>query len=135
MRRNALRWTHIPQAARTVLTDIYAAWYTAYAVTLKSCTKPETAEKNRQRKLAEKALRDFVNIYLRYHPDVTDEDKRNMGLHIPDGTRTPAVPPEEGPVFTIRPAWPPADGGELLVRHGPQGFHPHMRLLNKALKT
>jgi hypothetical protein len=95
------RWTHIPAAARTAIGDVYAAWYTAYAVTFKPCTRPETAEKNRQHKLAEKALRNFVNIYLRYHPDVTDDDKRNMGIPVSDGTRTPAVPPKEGPSYTV----------------------------------
>jgi hypothetical protein len=103
---------------------VYAAWYTAYAVTFKPCTKPETAEKTRQHKLAEKALRNFVNIYLRYHPDVTEEDKRNMGLPVSDGTRTPAVPPKEGPSYTVVQFGPRMLGISYWFGAGRRGSKP-----------
>jgi hypothetical protein len=119
------RWTHIPQAARTALADVYAAWYTAYAVTFKPCTKPERAEKNRQHKLADKALRNFINIYLRYHPDVTEEDKRNMGLHIPDSTRTPINPPEEGPDYGVVQLGPRILGIIYRYNQGRKGSKPY----------
>ncbi|MDR0404131.1 MAG: hypothetical protein LBH35_11165 [Treponema sp.] len=118
------RWTHIPQAARTALVDVYTAWYTAYAVTFKPCTPPERAEKTRQHKLAEKALRDFINIYLRYHPDVTAEDKENMGLHIPDGTRTPVNPPEEGPDYGLVQLGPRMLGINYWYGPGRKGSKP-----------
>jgi hypothetical protein len=95
------RWTHIPADARAALADEYAAWYTAYAVTLKACTSPQRAEARRLYKSTRKALRAFINIYLRYHPAVTPEDKENMGLPVPGGGRTPINPPKNGPVFTI----------------------------------
>jgi hypothetical protein len=84
-------WTHIPAAAQTALNNTYAAWYTAYAVTLLPCTKPQRDEKTRVRKTSEKAVRDFVNAYLRFYPTVTDDDREQMGLHIPDTTPT-AIP-------------------------------------------
>jgi hypothetical protein len=43
------------------------------------------------------ALRNFINIYLRCHPDVTDDDRRNMGLHVSSGSRTPVKPPDTAP--------------------------------------
>jgi hypothetical protein len=94
-------WTHIPSAALTALSGVYADWYTAYAITLKPCTSQEKAEKRRLQVSSAKALRAFVNAYLRFHPDVTDEDRENMGLPVSDGTRTPVVAPEEGPDYEI----------------------------------
>jgi hypothetical protein len=90
-------WTHIPQAAMTAIGNVYSAWYTAYAVTFKPHTPQETAEKNRQRDSSEKALRDFVKAYLRYHPAVTDEDRDNMGIPNDDTVRTPVPKPKAQP--------------------------------------
>jgi hypothetical protein len=90
-------WSHIPQAAETELDASYFEWHTAYEITLKPCTPTDTAEKNRIRRASEKHLRDFINIYLRFHPDVTEEDKRNMGIHIPDPIRTTIEPPKTVP--------------------------------------
>jgi hypothetical protein len=118
------RWTHIPAAARTELNDAYAAWYTAYAVTLKPCTPQQKAEKRRVRGLTEKATRNFVNVYLRFHPDVTDDDRRNMGLHVQDGTRTPAVPPDEGPSFVVVQLGPRLLGVNYWFNAGRKGSKP-----------
>jgi hypothetical protein len=109
-------WTHIPPEARTDLDTAYTAWDTAYQITLKPCTPPETAEKNRVRKVTEKILRNFINIYLRFHPAVTEEDKRNMGLHIPDTTRTTIEPPGTGPIFGIAQIGPRTLG--IVYRRG-----------------
>jgi hypothetical protein len=95
------RWTHIPQTARTAQSEDYSAWYTAYAVTLKPHTKEETAEKNRQKKRTMKNLRTFIKAYLRYHPDVTDEDRDNMGIPNDSGGRTPVPVPSTRPEFSI----------------------------------
>ena len=98
---NSPEWTHIPQAARTDLAGVYAGWRAAYEPTLKPCTSQEKAEKRRVQKESAKALRTFVNVYLRFHPAVTDEDKENMGLTVYNNTRSPISAPEEGPVFEI----------------------------------
>ncbi|MDR2159307.1 MAG: hypothetical protein LBP23_04480 [Treponema sp.] len=94
-------WTHIPAEARTTLNDAYAAFYTAWSITLKPHTKQETAEKNRVRRASEKTLRTFVKVYLRYHPAVTDEDRDNMGIPNDDDTRTPVPKPDAQPEADI----------------------------------
>jgi hypothetical protein len=117
-------WTHIPQAVRTTLGEQYATWHTAYLVTLHPHTQPETAEKTRLRKITEKAYRNFINIYLRFHPDVTEEDKRNMGLTVPDTTRTPVEAPDEGPVFLIVQLGPRMLGVNYQYGQGRKGSKP-----------
>jgi hypothetical protein len=117
-------WTHIPKNAQDALVEQYGAWHTAYMVTLKPCTRPEIAEKNRLHKIMEKAMRNFVNIYLRFHPSVTDADKRNMGLTIPDTTRTPVEPPKEGPVFMVVQMGPRMLGINFQFGQGRKGSKP-----------
>jgi hypothetical protein len=114
----AKTWTHIPAEALTNLTNAYAAWHAAYEATLKPCTPPETAEKNRVRDVSGKILRDFINVYLRFHPAVTEEDKRNMGLRIPD-SRGIIDPPGAGPVFSIIQIGPRLLG--VIFRKGEEG--------------
>jgi hypothetical protein len=60
----------------------------------------ETAEKNRARKTAEAALRDFVNRYLRYPPG-TDEDRDRMGIPNHKTERTPVPVPTTSPLLTV----------------------------------
>jgi hypothetical protein len=117
-------WTHIPPAARNALGEHYAAWHAAYELTLHPHTRPQTAEKNRLHKAADRAARDFINIYLRYHPDVTEEDKRNMGLTVPDTTRTPVEAPDEGPVFLIVQLGPRLVGINYQYGQGRKGSKP-----------
>jgi hypothetical protein len=118
------RWTHIPAAARTELNSAYEAWYTAYSITLKPCTSQQKAEKRRVREVSEKKARNFVNAYLRFHPDVTEEDKRNMSLHVPSGSRTPAVPPKEGPFFAVVQLGPRILGINYWFSSGRKGSKP-----------
>jgi hypothetical protein len=117
-------WTHIPQEPRAALAEQYGAWHAAYEITLMPCTRPQIAEKNRLRKVLEKEVRNFINIYLRYHPAVTEEDKRNMGLNIPDTTRTPVEVPDEGPVFLIVQLGPRTLGINYQYGQGRKGSKP-----------
>ncbi|MDR1561904.1 MAG: hypothetical protein LBS54_02295 [Dysgonamonadaceae bacterium] len=39
---------------------------------------------------AQKATRNFVNQYIRFNPNVTDDDKSDMGLTVPKKTLTPS---------------------------------------------
>ena len=87
---SASEWTHIPAADRIALDDAYIAWYNAYVLTLKPCTKQVRDEKNAQRTIAKKALRHFVNRFLRYEP-VTNLDRSLMGIPNPDTIRTPLL--------------------------------------------
>ncbi|MDR2068507.1 MAG: hypothetical protein LBP71_01385 [Spirochaetaceae bacterium] len=97
---DAPQWSHIPPDALTELNGAYAAWHAAYGITLKPCTKPERDEKNRVRKGSQKTARNFVNAYLRYHPAVTDDDREQMGLRIPDPA-SPIPRPEAQPEADI----------------------------------
>jgi len=72
-------WGHIPQGDRTALDNAYIQWYDTYALTFQPHIKPVQDEKNRQRRIAEKALRHFVKRFLRCEP-VTDADRTNMGI-------------------------------------------------------
>jgi hypothetical protein len=94
-------WTHIPADARTALNDDYAAWYTAYAVTLKPHTSEDTAEKNRVKAATKKRLRTFIKGYIRYHPAVTNADRDNCGVPNDSDTRTPVPVPATRPEFSI----------------------------------
>jgi hypothetical protein len=85
-------WTHIPKAEIDKLDDHYTAWYSAYAITLKPHTQPETAEKTRVRKAAEKYVREFVNRFLRYEP-VANLDRDNMEVPNRDAVLTPIPDP------------------------------------------
>jgi hypothetical protein len=93
-------WTHIPQEALTTLTGAYAAWYTAYSMTIGPHTKVDTEAKNDAKKAAKAVIRPFVNQYLRF-PPVTDEDRTAMGIPNHDNTRTRIGAPATKPVFAI----------------------------------
>jgi hypothetical protein len=94
-------WTHIPQAAQTELLSAYTAWYSAFVLTLKPHSSVETKEKNRVRLLSERALRAFVNQYLRF-PPVTDMDRDNMGIPNRDLIRTPHIDVKETVEFELK---------------------------------
>ncbi|MDR1229857.1 MAG: hypothetical protein LBK61_00485 [Spirochaetaceae bacterium] len=85
-------WTHIPKAVLDMITDTYAAWYTVYGKTLGPHTPVDTLAKQEGRKAAEKAVRAFVNQYLRFFP-VTDEDRKAMGIPNRDTKPTPVPAP------------------------------------------
>jgi hypothetical protein len=55
---------------------------------------------------------------------VTAEDKLNMGLHVSDGTRTTAVPPEEGPSFVVVQLGPRILGINYWFNAGRRGSKP-----------
>ncbi|MDR2040848.1 MAG: hypothetical protein LBP98_00830, partial [Tannerella sp.] len=48
-----------------------------------------------------KAVRNFVNAFLRYNENVTDEDRVNLGITVPDTTPTTPREPETMPVVTL----------------------------------
>lgn len=51
-------------------------------------------------------VRHFVNERLRYNKAVTDDDRVNLGLNVPDTTPTPVPRPETWPVASVRNAGP-----------------------------
>jgi len=95
-------WGHITQKDRTALNNVYSQWYSAYALTFQPHIKSVGNEKTRQRKVAEKALRLFVNRFLRYEP-VADADRTNMGILNHATTRTSQGTVDKRAAFLISP--------------------------------
>jgi hypothetical protein len=93
-------WTHIPSTAKTALNTAYENWYTAFANTFKPHSSVETREKNRVRLVSERALRAFINQYLRF-PPVTDMDRDAMRIPNRDLIRTPHIEVTEVVEFEI----------------------------------
>ena len=108
-------WTHIAPADLTALSDSYASWYAIYTLTLSPHTPAQKNEKNRVRRIVERGLREFINMYLRHRP-VTDYDRDNMGIPNPDLIRTPHVEVNEEVEFN-------------LVIEGIRVVHVHFKVL------
>jgi hypothetical protein len=89
-------WTHIPKANRDSLAEVYNLWNAAYTPTHQPHAPQVTKEKNRVRTISERALRAFINRFLRW-PPVTDADRDNMGIPNPDLIRTPQPVPSTIP--------------------------------------
>jgi hypothetical protein len=94
-------WTHIPPDDEAALAEAFDAWEGAYILTLRPHSVVETRERDRVRRESERALRAFVNRFLRY-PPVTDEDRDEMRVPNRDLTRTPHVHVEETVELEIR---------------------------------
>jgi len=94
---NAVRWGHIPAPDVVALELEFTRWHTAYAATLVPHIPQLTLEKNRVRTETERALRAFINRFLRW-PPVSDLDRDKMGVRNWDTTPTeqpaPATIPE-----------------------------------------
>ena len=94
---NNSRWGHIPQDSVDQLEQEFTAWREAYEPTLSPHIPQLTLEKNRVRTEMERALRAFINRFLRW-PPVTDLDRDKMGIRNWDTTPTrqpvPATVPE-----------------------------------------
>jgi hypothetical protein len=83
-------WAHIPKSEAEALSASYTTWHTACLAAQMPHTPVDTEAKNNAKKAAVKAVRLFVNRYLRY-PPVTDEDRTAMGIPNCD-TKKPPVP-------------------------------------------
>jgi hypothetical protein len=94
---NRARWGHIPQDDVNGLELAFDDWHQAYNKTLVPHIPQLTAEMRRVRAVQERALRAFVNRFLRW-PPVTDLDRDKMGVRNWDTVRTeqpvPATVPE-----------------------------------------
>jgi hypothetical protein len=108
-------WTHIPLAARTALSEVFAAWHTAYEKTIGPHTKVDTEAKNDAKAAARAVVQPFVNQYLRF-PPVTNEDRTAMGIPNRDPHPTPIKPPETTPSFSIVQMGPGTIG--IIYRNG-----------------
>jgi hypothetical protein len=75
-----------------------------------------------------KAIRAFVNEHLRYNSAVGQDDKVQLGLHVPDTIHTPVSKPDTWPVVTVRDAGPRRvridyHDSVLVSRSRPHGVH------------
>ena len=93
---NNARWGHVPQDNVDMLEDEFTTWTRAYEKTLVPHIPQLTAEKNRVRVTMERALRAFINRFLRW-PPVTDLDRDKMGVRNWDTIRTPQPVPTTVP--------------------------------------
>jgi hypothetical protein len=98
---NNTRWGHIPQDYVGELEDQFTQWSKAYEATLVPHSPPLTLEKNRVRQSTERALRAFINRFLRW-PPVTALDRDKMGVRNWSETRTPHIDVTEVVEYELR---------------------------------
>jgi hypothetical protein len=89
---NCSRWGVIPPSQEMIarLKDL--------RLKVEKCQQPthsqvDTLVKNQARKESKKDVRNYVQGFLAHNINVTDEDRKMMGLPIPDRTRTPVGDP------------------------------------------
>ena len=93
---NRARLGHISQADANQLESDFDDWNNAYEKTLVPHIPQLTTEKNRVRVRTERALRAFINRFLRW-PPVTDLERDKLGIRNPDLIRTPSPVPTTVP--------------------------------------
>jgi len=98
---NNARWKHIPKDDVDILEDQFSQWNTAFEKTVVPHIPQLTAEKNRVRLSTERALRHFVNRFLRFEP-VTDLDRDKMRIPNRDLIRTPHIDVTEVVEFELK---------------------------------
>ncbi|MDR0718600.1 MAG: hypothetical protein LBF78_03115 [Treponema sp.] len=97
------RWTHIPQTERTLLSDAFTDWHTAYGRTLHPHTQADTEAMKAAFTRSKAILSRFIRVWFRGFPEiVTAEHLANMGIAPVDPTRTPFGKPKTRPVFYIK---------------------------------
>ena len=89
-------WGHIPPDDVAALELEFSDWTEAYRRTLVPHIPQLTLEKNRVRTAMERALRAFINRFLRW-PPVSDFDRDKMGIRNWDTIRTPQPVPTTVP--------------------------------------
>ena len=95
-------WPHIPLDRTIELNTGYTAWDTAWKAYQADSTKILNAAKETAKKAGAKLVRDFTNEFIRYSSQVSDDDRRLLGVHVPDPTPTPVPVPPTRPEFNLR---------------------------------
>jgi len=93
---NYVRWGHISKDDALALESQFDDWNNAYEKTLVPHIPQLTTEKNRVRITTERALRAFINRFLRW-PPVSDLERDKMGIRNWDTIRTPQAAPTTVP--------------------------------------
>jgi hypothetical protein len=86
----------------TVITTAYNSWHAAYLAATNPTTRTHSTilTKNEQKASVLGVVRGYAAT-IRANRAVTDENKNNLGLHVPSGTRTPVPPPSTSPVLEV----------------------------------
>jgi hypothetical protein len=90
--------------AIAAVVDAYDAAY-ALAIDPPTRTKPTVAAKDAARQAMLDVVRGYA-IQIRNNAGVTNEDKADLGLTLPDPTPTPVPPPNTSPILSIPFATP-----------------------------
>ena len=100
---NSSKWL-IPSQVMTQLATPRQRWTTAYTAYKNPATRTTavTQEKIDARKDYEPQLRVFIQGQLMHNSQVTDADRRSMGLPVYDREPTPATTPKTRPEVEIR---------------------------------
>jgi hypothetical protein len=87
--------------------ELITALRNTYAAALDAAEAPATRtagrvkEKNDARKVLEKELRQAIAEYLTHNHLLTNGNREDLGLPVPDHTHTPVPPPDSTPEFTL----------------------------------
>jgi hypothetical protein len=98
-----MRWKLPADAVTQELEFAYNDFFAKYPIAIapETRTAASITAKDEARKSFEPKFRKFLKAYVSYNPNVTDEDRRNMQLSIPDTTPTTIGPPTESPTIEI----------------------------------
>jgi hypothetical protein len=92
----------IPNAKVAALQTLITQFQTAQAkATTPNAGKADRLDRDEKAVAVKKATRTFVNANLRYNEQVTDLDKVNLGLHVPDPKPSPAPVPSSMPLVDL----------------------------------
>jgi hypothetical protein len=117
-------WTHIPPEALDALAAQIDDWDLTYDTAIKTPTSANNSEKRRIRTASDRAVRGFVNHYLRF-PPVTDYDRDQIGVRSNNKVRSPIALIREPPAI----AEVTSRRGQLVVFHfRPEGVEKSQKI-------
>jgi len=99
---NLVAWG-IPQAAYDAAQALQQPWLDAWAVAKNppNRTSADVQAKDDARQAYESALRDIIQQYIAKNPAVTNQQREEMDITVPDTTRTPAPVPDHAPMASV----------------------------------
>jgi hypothetical protein len=94
----------IPPAEYELIVALRSTFAAALVLTDASSTRnPGTvAAKNDAHKALEKAVRKMIGSHLKYNDALTNKNREDLGIPIPDTTHTPILPPTTHPVLELK---------------------------------
>jgi len=104
---NYIAW-NIPLATLNALLALQTTFVNAYAISkVKQSRTPANTLVTKNARIAyESGIRQFVKEWLKENGAVTEEQKREMGIHIDDLTKTKINPPTFSPIVSIKEITP-----------------------------